>query len=647
MDPDRPIRPWSPGEARLRRWGPLLIAGLVLLAYFPALRGGFIWDDDTFLTANPLIKAPDGLRRFWLTTEPTDYWPVTSSTLWAEWRLWGAHAAGYHATNVALHLAETLLLWAVLRRLRIPGAFLAAALFAVHPVNVESVAWITQRKNLMAMLFYLLSVYGFLRGEEAAESGRPGFFWRGASLLGFVLAMLSKGSVAMLPVVLLGIVAARRRPAPRDFPLLLPFFVVAGGFTALNLLFKDFGPVYAVRTAGLAERLLEAAAIVLFYLSKAVAPVRLMFVYPRWSLHPGAWISWLPLAGCAALTVLLWRHRRTWARAPLWAWAYFCVSLVPVMGFTDVYFMRYSLVADHYQHLALIGIAALAGAGLSAWRARWSRAAGPRRSAPGIAAAAIVAALAVLTWRQCALYADSETLYRASIERNPASAMLWNNLGVILAKNPADLPEAIHDFEAAERLSPAAMTRDNLGDALTRSGRLPEAVDELETALQIDPQDPRGHNNLGNAFYKAGRLAEAIEQYRIALQLDPRQAEAHCNLGQALAGDLAAMPDRLPEAIGQYEEALRLNPDFAPAHRGLANLLTRVPGRLPDVIAHYEAALRLAPDDPESQNNLAVAYFHAGRRDEALAHLRIALQLNPAYRSARENLRMMEAAPGP
>ncbi|MGD1032715.1 MAG: hypothetical protein ABSA05_16425 [Opitutaceae bacterium] len=325
--------------------GALLIA-VTVAAYWPTFRAGFIWDDDTFLTANKLIKAADGLRRFWFTREAPDYWPMTSTTLWLEWRLWGMHALGYHATNLVLHIADALLLWRVLVRLRMPGAYLAALLFAVHPLNVESVAWITQRKNLMAMLFFLLSILFFL-GAEAAPAARappsPGqekskgsWLVYALSLVAFALGMLSKGSLAPLPVVLLGIIAWTRKISKRDLATVLPFFAVAGVFVCVDIWFQRHGAAEAIRKAGVGERLLDAGNVIWFYLCKSLLPINLVFFYPQWKVDAGDLAWWIgPLAG-VGLTWFLWRRRSGRLRPLLFAWAYFCAMLVPVMGFTDV-----------------------------------------------------------------------------------------------------------------------------------------------------------------------------------------------------------------------------------------------------------------------------------------------------------------------
>ena len=299
--------------------------------------------------------------------------------------------AGYHVTNLILHAAEALLIWVILRKLSIPGAFLAAAIFAVHPVNVESVAWIAQRKNTMAMLFFLLSILWYLKTViPAASVGMPQvrshggpweretfssfirhpsslYFWYWLSLTAFVLAMLSKGSVVVLPVLLLGIIWWLRPVTIRDMLRTAPFFAVAAALAAVNVWFQTHGSGEVLRTASFTERLLGAGGVVWFYLYKALLPLDLDFVYPQWHIKAGNPLWWLPLLAAFAVTAVLWRYRTSWSRPLLFAWGFFCVALAPVMGFTDVGFMKYSLVADHYQHIAVIGLIALAAAGWSAW----------------------------------------------------------------------------------------------------------------------------------------------------------------------------------------------------------------------------------------------------------------------------------------
>jgi protein O-mannosyl-transferase len=603
-----------------------LLVVLGLAVYLPSLRNGFVWDDDSFLTKNALIQAPDGLARFWFTTQPTDYWPVTSTSLWLEWRLWGAHAGGYHATNLALHLAEALLLWGILRRLRVPGAYLAALLFALHPVNVETVAWIAQRKNLMAMLFYLLSIFWFLRTGWVAPAARKYGLAYALSLFAFLLALLSKGSVAPLPVVLLGIIAWQRRLTWRDVAGLAPFFVISAALIAVNIWFQTHGLHEIIRQATATERLLGAAGAVWFYLYKAVLPVDLIFVYPQWHVSAGEARWWLPLLAALTLTAALWRARRS-VPAAWFAWVYFVVLLLPVLGFTDVFFMRYSLVADHYQHLALIGVLALAAAGWDRWRRQPAGA-----TLAWIAAALVVGGYGVLTWRQAGTYRDEETLYRATLERSPGSWMVYNNLG-LLDSAAGRKAAAAQDYEQAIRFNPAfAEAYLNRGELQLELGRIPEAIGNFQEAWRLRPSYPEACYNLGNAFHRVGQNAEAVADFEAALRLRPYYPQAENNLGAALV-DLG----RVPEAIRHYERAIQLDPAYADVHFNLANALAGQ-GHDPEAIAEYAAALRLKPDYPEAENNLALADERIRQLDAAIAHFQAALRLRPQYLQARNNL---------
>lgn len=543
-----------------RRWATAAVLAVVtLLAYLPALRGGFIWDDDKFLTLNPLIKAPDGLHRFWFTTQPDDYWPVTSTSLWIEWRLWGPNPAGYHATNVALHLAEVLLLWKILRRLEIPGAALGALLFAVHPLNVESVAWIAQRKNLMAMLFYELSILAFLRPGRGAG-------WTGLSLISFVLALLSKGSVAPLPLVLLGIILWRRRPTGRDLAVLAPFFAAAAIFAAVNVWFQTHGTAVVIRQASFIQRLLGAAAAVWFYLGKALWPVRLAFVYPQWTVDAADWRWWVPLGAAIGATAWLWRRRD---KAAFVAWAYFCVLLLPVMGFADIAFMEYSLVANHYAHLALIGVTTFAGAAWSGWRLR--------QAAPALGAAILaVAILFGLTWRQNRIYADVESLYRETLRINPDSWVANGNLASLLAGQGHGAEAMEHYLEALKVHPGYPQAHVGLGSLLARAGRMPEAVEQFRAAVALRPDYVDGHFNLGLAYQASGRADDAIAEFERALAINPKFAPAHNSLGIALA-----QTGRLPEAAEQFREAVAIDPDFTAARNNLRVALERLDATRP------------------------------------------------------------------
>lgn len=355
--------------------GALVMGVLALFVYWPARQGGFIFDDEVLLTRSELIRAADGLYRFWFTGDAHDYWPVTNSSFWLEWRLWGLDPAGYHWTNILLHLANAVLAWRLMRAIGIAGAFVGAALFLVHPVNVESVAWIAQRKNTLSMFFFLLSAISYERAE-----GRRGPYL--ASLVLFVLAMLSKGSVVVLPPLLLLIAWWKHeRIARHDLVRTAPFFAIGAILTVVNIWFQAAGD--ATRDVSYLERVLGAGAVLWFYWQKAVLPVGLSFVYPQWHIDATGVRWWLPAIAAAAVTgILLWKREDPRFRPWLFAWVFVAIALVPVMGFTDVYFMKFSLVADHYQYIAVLGVCGLAGAGLAAFAHRLSGGETPAAPAP-------------------------------------------------------------------------------------------------------------------------------------------------------------------------------------------------------------------------------------------------------------------------
>ena len=612
--------------------GALLVIA-VIVSYAGVRNAGFIWDDDTFLTENPLIRAADGLRRFWFTGEPVDYWPMTSSTLWLEWRLWGPSPLGYHVTNVLLHAAEVVLIWRILARLRVPGAFIAAAVFAVHPVNVDSVVWITQRKNMMAMLFYLISILLFLKAEEpeTQEESRDWRLgrWHWLSLAAFLFAMLSKGSVAMLPVVLLGIVAWRRQVTRCDLIRMIPFFAVAAALVVVNFRFTVRGAAEVANTAGFGERLLGAGAVVWFYVGKAYAPVHLMFIYPLWTVRASEPLWWLPLGAAACLTALLWLLRRRWGRGPLFAWLYFGASLVPVMGFTDVYFMHYSLVSDHYEHLALIGAIAPAAAGFALWR---GKAAGFLRWAGDAGVLFAIGGLAWLTSIHCADYKDTETLWRTTLARNPACWMAYDNLAnELLRTGRAEEAEAL--CRTALKLQPnQPRTRATLGIALDYEGHPEEAIAEFRTAVALQPGIPETYDNLGKALMETGRVAEAMTSYATALRINPAGYKILNNLGAAYARE-----GQLDNAVACFRRALAIRGDFAEAHYNLGNAL-HGKGLDGDAEGEFRAAIASDPGFAGAYTNLGNILMSRGRLDEAIGQYRRALEINPRLANARHNL---------
>ena len=615
-------------------FGALLVAAVVVV-YWGTLAHGFIWDDDLHVTANPRIIGPEGLREIW-TTAAANYFPLVLTNFWVQHALWGLNPLGYHAITIGCHALCALLLWRVLLALRVPGAWLGAALWALHPVQVESVAWISELKNTQSGLFFLLAIWFWVKWLDSARSRelqrvealpvlRPLTGARGYVLALFcaLLALLSKPSTVMLPVVLALCTWWQRGDLRlRELARLVPFFAlsaVVSGWTIWEQRVHS-GAVGAEWSHGLLERCAIAGKTAWFYLGKLVWPHPLSFIYPRWATTARP-LDLLPATvALAGLGALWWR--RAQLRPLFLAVAFFVALLFPVLGFFDVYFFRYSFVGDHFQYLASMGPLALVGAGLAqAWP----------RLRPVLAAAVLLTATG-LTVQQARDYRDRETLWRATLARNPGALMAWLNLAATLADEGRH-GESIATFQHALTLAPDnAVAHSDLGCELLFAGRSADALRHLEQAIRLTPNRPEPHNNLGNVLRTVGRSDEAITHYRRAIELDPNYADAHNNLGAELAER-----GRPAEALPHFSAALRLKPKNADAHNNLAIAL-RMLGRFDDALARHETALRLKPDLAEAEAGLGQTLVAAGRGAEALPHLQRALQLKPDLARAHEAL---------
>jgi tetratricopeptide (TPR) repeat protein len=573
-------RPWP--------WvlGFLLIAA-TFLAYLPALHGGFIWDDDDYVTDNKLLTAPDGLKRIWFSLDsPSQYFPLTYTTFRIERALWGLNPTGYHFVNLLLHVVNALLVWRLLSRLSVPGAWLAAAIFALHPVQVESVAWITERKNVLSLFFFLLSLLSWV--EFVKE--RPGRRWRFyfMALMFCALALFSKTTACTLPVALLLVLWLKGKPISRSrLVQVVPFVTLGVGLGLVTMWWERYHQGTEGRFFGLGwqERVLLAGRAVWFYAGKLVWPANLTFSYPRWTIDAADPLAYGWLVAGGGLCAVIYFARRWVGRSVEVAVAFFVATLGPMLGFIMLATFKYSFVADHYQYVASIGLFALAAAA-STMAFGFLR--GKRPFLEPALCGILLLVLGVLTWRQCGMYANLETLWRTTIARNPDCWMAHNNLGVALAAR-GNLPEAVQHYERALQLKPDYTDAYyNLGNALATQGKVAEAIQHYERALQLEPDYAEVHCNLGNALATQGKLAEAIQHYERALQLKPDDAEAHCSLGAMLATQ-----DKLAEAIQHFEQALRLKPDYAEAHCNLGVALASQ-GKSAEAILHFQQALALA-----------------------------------------------------
>ncbi|PWU11497.1 MAG: hypothetical protein C5B50_23215 [Verrucomicrobia bacterium] len=698
----------------------LALAAAVIIVYLPALRGGFIWDDDIMLKDNPYVKAPAGLFYIWFSTRLPDFFPLTSTSFWLEWPLWGLNAFGYHLTNVLLHAVSSILLWRVLRCLAVPGAWLAALLFAVHPVNVESVAWIAERKNCLAMLFFLLTALWYLKSQNESKVQSPkskvrgpqptahspqstvkkqssagsefevqgsGFRVQGSvfarryyflSLIAFLLALLSKTAVAPLPLALLlyewwrerkttenGLQTSEHRPqttdhrpqttdthhAPRitfhvsrftfhvsSVTRLVPFFALSLVLGLVTIWFQYHRAIAGdvVHSAGLASRLTGAGWAVWFYLCKVVLPWPLVFVYPRWEVNAHWLLSWLPLAALVLIGALIWRCRRAWGRSATFGLGYFLIMLLPVLGFLNIYFQRYSLVADHWQYFAIIGVIVLIiGAVVGKLRASVLR-----FKTGQIITAAVVVALSVLSWRECGAYRDTVTLWQETLRKNPGCWMAHNNLGYYLAHSGA-LNEAIEHYKASLQWKPdQAEAHINLGSVMMGQGNFARAQAEFEKAQLASAGNGMAYYNMGLLFEQEGKLTEAQAQYRRAIQAWPGYADAHNNLGVVLQ-----QGGNVEEAEAQFAEAVRAQPGFAAARNNLG-LAMQIRGKTTEAMIQFRLALSLAPEDAAAHNNLGKALAEQGRLADATSEFREAVRLKGGYADANYNLGNTLAAQG-
>ena len=507
----------------------------VLAVYWPAYRAGFIWDDDAHVT-RPELRSLHGLWRIWFDLGATQqYYPVLHSAFWVEHRLWGDSPMGYHLLNVLLHAAAACLFALVLRRLWSAGVssiapWLAALVFALHPVCVESVAWVSEQKNTLSAVFYLSAALVYLRWRGSRAS-TPYLLATGL----FVLALLTKSVTATLPAALLVVVWWQngRLSWRRDAFPLAPWLALGGAaglFTAW-VERRYIGAQGAAFDLSGVERCLLAGRAIGFYLGKLLWPSNLIFIYPRWSIDARVAGLWLYPAGVAIALGLLWRIARGGTRGPLAAFLLFVGSLFPALGFVNVYPFVFSYVADHFQYLASLAIVALAAAGWETWRGRaglWGR------TASWPVAAAAILLLGVLSWRQCRVYRDQRTLYSVTLEKNPGCWLAHLNLGGILLEN-GDVDEAIAHYRDALRGNPSyADTHFNLGKALLQTGRQSEAEAQFEETVRLDPTDAEAHDNLGIALAGMGRMEEAVAQFETALRLRPDNPRARYNLGIAL-----------------------------------------------------------------------------------------------------------------
>ena len=591
---------------------------LVVVSYLPAmLWGGFILDDRILTNAEP-VQEVSGLWQIWFSPsalgEEGHYWPLVYTTFWLEHKLWGYAPAGYHIVNVLLHLANTLLLWHLLRRLAVPGAWVVAAVFAVHPLHVESVAWIIERKDVLSGLFYLTALLAWMRFVE-----RPNPRRYGCSLALYAAALLSKSIAITLPTALLIWPWWKQgRVTSTDLLRLVPFGVVGLVITVGDLSFYQSVEPLSLGYSFI-ERTLIATRALWFYAGKLLWPSELAFTYPLWGIRVADPLAWGYPIAAVALVVALWYFRQQLGRGPLAGALFFAVTLLPVLGFVDYGYMQFSFVADRFQYLAGIGILAIvigmAAYGVGRLSDLW------QKGALGVAVVAL-AVLGLLTWRQANLYRDHETLHRHIIALNPQARDAHLNLGILLY-NQARYEEALEIARiAVEQRPDYSKTHAYVGAILNALGRFDKAETHLRRAIALNPQEKNAHFNLGNTLCEQGRYEEALDVARVAVEQRPDFAEAHTTLGIVLT------------ALGHFEEAeahlrraIVLNPRTQNVHLNLGMTLY-YQGRYEEALEAAHVAVEQRPDFALAYANIGLALNALGRSKEAGTHLRGALDLN-------------------
>jgi len=601
-------------QRRPERWLAAALVAATLVVYAPVWRHDFVrFDDPEYVTENPWVRrgvTADGVRWAFASAHSANWHPLTWLSHMLDCQLWGLRAGPHHATNVLLHAASSVILLGVL--IDMTGAVwrsaLVAFLFALHPLHVESVAWVAERKDVLAGLCWILTLAAYVRYAR-----RPGFGTYTAVVASFVMGLLAKPMVVTLPFVLLLLdVWPLRRVADRSAlrPLVvekLPLVALAAAASVVTFIVqRGAGAMSSFESHPVSTRAANALVSYAAYLGKTAWPTGLAVFYPyREGVPP-----WQ--LGAAATVLALVSLVATRAPYLLVGWLWYLGTLVPVIGLVKV---GEQAMADRFTYLPLVGVFVMVAWGVP----EMLRAQDGRRlvavGAAAVAACAVVSAVQLGYWR------DSETLFRRALAVTHDNVLAHTNLGTVLATS-GRIDEAIGHYEAALRIRPDdAKTHTNLGMALAAKGDRAAAIAEYRSALAVRPDYAVAHYDLGLALAETGRLDDAIAEYATAIRVDPDYAKAHANLGWALAEQ-----GKLPEAVVQYREALRIDPDLAVTHNNLAVALERL-DHGDEALVHYAEAARLVPEEPRTHYNLAAALAGRGRVDEAVAHYREGLRL--------------------
>lgn len=682
----------------------LILILLVFYMYFPVIKADYIWDDGAYVVNNINLQNTQGLKRIWLEPKTSpQYYPLVFSSFWIERQLFGLNPHSSHLINICLHIFNALLLWAVLCKLGVASAFFIALIFALHPVHLESVAWITERKNVLSAFFYLFSilayiVYSLPRKTNVSKANFRSVALFSASIFLFVCALLSKSVTATLPVILLLILWWQKEKIEKwDWFAIAPLFIIGivSGLSTVWLEAHQVGAMGEEWNLSLVGRFLLAGRAIWFYIGKLVWPDTLAFIYPRWFIDPSNVSQFVYPLSILACGLALWFFRKKISKGFVVAILFFLCSLFPALGFFNVYPMRYSYVADHFQYLASIGIIALVIVLI-----RNSLLKLKLKKFQYVLMPLLVLILIYVGRLEGKKYHNLETLWNDTIIKNNDCWMAYNNLGTLKIKQKKYAEARNYFAEVLKRKSDMAIAFNNLGMTWMYEGNLVYAKDYFAKAIEKDAQYTEAYNNLGVALGKEQRFSEAIIKYQQALKIDPEYVMAHYNLGNILsrsnrfaeaekhyrkvieirpdfvmayyyyglsqltqrrfqearqnlalafglkpdfalgyfqAGNIFLQQGKITDALRYYSKAIDINPGYAEAHcnMGIA-LLKKL--QLEPAIKHFHEALRIQPNYPVAENNLGYALQYQGKLEEAIPHYNQALKLDPNFQKAKENL---------
>ena len=560
----------------------------IFVFYFPALSGEFLWDDVNF-SDERTIHNWSGLWDIWFAPSEVSkeghYWPATYTTFWLEHKLFGLNPLGYHIVNCILYFLNVVLIWRLLLKLEVPGAWAISMIFTVHPLHVESVAWLIERKSLLSALFYLGAVHVWLRFRESPNSKTY------ILALGlYALGMLSKSIVVTLPAALLVLLWWKQeRVSVQDAMHLLPFFIVGFAITLGDYLFyvsrEEIDLAYSF-----VERILIAAQVVWFYVGKLLWPTNLIVIYPHWDVSADNLIAWLFVAATAGVLILLWNCRHRIGKGPLAGIAFFVITLSPILGFVDYGYMQFSFVADRYQYLAGLGLmAVLVGGAVHAMQPHVTS-----FKPVGIGMfALLVIGLGTLTWHQAAIYQARVAFFSHIVAHHPTARDAYHNLGNALLQ-AGRIEEAYEASLKAIELRPNnSMSHSNLARTLIRLERYDEAEESLKRALELKPKSSIAWQNFGILHFKQQRYEEAVAAYQKVLITNANSAKAYAGMGAALF------------ELGRYEETVQSLARSIELHPAPTSVIARLIllgqaasklGRLEEATRSYETALSLNPN---------------------------------------------------